>query len=75
MKMFKRWMKDSTGAAKKDFAKKAKTNFMYLYQIAAGTRAVSAEFAADLEKASEGLFSRGDMSKTCGKCPYYKKCK
>jgi ribosome biogenesis protein Nip4 len=83
MKLFKQWMKRSNGAEKKHLARLSSINYLYLYQIKDGSREVSSELAAKIEQASIKInkknrrlpvIGRGDLSKTCNKCPYIKLC-
>lgn len=70
---YKRWMAGSTPQRKKEVAVRAKTSLPMLYHINTGYRKPSSELAARIEGACGGELTRGDISETCSRCPYYKR--
>jgi hypothetical protein len=80
MHPLKQWLKNVTPKERKRFVKLSKISVPYLYQLIVGSRNASADVASRIENAtikiSKGNMSkillRGQISKTCAKCPYYK---
>lgn len=78
MKELRYWLNSALPPQRELLAKYAKTSLKYLWHLAGGQRKASAEMAAKIEAASDrvsrtGMYrlKRGEISKTCAKCPFY----
>lgn len=84
MNTMRKWMDKATPAEQLALAEAAETTRNYLYQVAGGHRTVRADLAGRIEVAAKSLrkasknrlpeLTRADLSGTCAKCPYAKKC-
>lgn len=78
------WMETATVAQQQEMAGLAKSSRGYLYQLAGGFRAASAELAARIEDASKEMHKRTkgklpviyrtDLSTACSQCQFARKC-
>lgn len=80
----KNWLIRATADEIRKLADIADTSVAYLHHVATGRRNASPELAGKIEEGVLMLrlerpalpdLSRGDISKTCGECPFYKHCK
>jgi hypothetical protein len=65
----RKWLSVASADDKRKLAKAAKTSVIYLYHIAAGRRALSADLAQRLAHASGGALDQRELCVACGKCP------
>jgi len=81
-KSLKSWLK-GLNAAERAALKACDIDMSYLYMIAGGKRAASADYAAKLEAAAlviyaerpeAGYVLRADVSSACAACPFFTKC-
>lgn len=79
-----KWMDRATTAQQEELARRASTTRGYLYQLAKGTRRISAEVAGRIEEAAEAMaeeqtipsfLPRDLLADTCATCPYALRCR
>ncbi len=82
-KALKNWIQNTSAEHQEKVAKIAGTTRNYLFQVAGGHRNLSVEMAANLERATQKLFTTGAMVKVltrlelstiCAKCPLANQC-
>lgn len=73
LRAFKKWWREASPEAKKCAAKKAKTSYFHLSNLATVEgKTIGADLAGRLEVATGGAVKRGDLCEACRGCSYYR---